>query len=139
MLQWGVSSYLILSFHQSVNGAFARQTVDHHSPDLQGRIAEAHSTHVTGFDFTEHQLIWHLWTVYLYFDVILQLSVKEVKGNRFLEFGILWKRLHFSLRRGTIFKMLSHTRQDDCSKQSWEEPCTLSSSWVRPGSDFIMQ
>lgn len=56
-----------------------------------------------GFDFTEHQLIRHLWTVYLYFDVILQLSVKEVEGNRFLEFGILWKRLYFSLSRGTIF------------------------------------
>lgn len=29
------ASYLILTFHQGVNGAFACFSVDHHSPDLQ--------------------------------------------------------------------------------------------------------
>lgn len=51
-----------------------------------------------------------IYTLYLHFDVIFQLSIEEVKGNRLLKFRILWKRMSdWGERR---FKNTAH-------KQTW--------------------
>lgn len=34
-----------------------------------------------------------MWPLYLHFDVVLQLGVQEVEGNRLLKFRILWERI----------------------------------------------
>lgn len=39
---------------------------------------------------------------YLHFNVILQLSIQEVEGNRLLEFRILWKMWHLMYKYSTF-------------------------------------
>lgn len=52
--------------------------------------------------------------LYLHFDVILQLGVQEVQGDRLLEFRILWGGLDFSSWRESIRKtgLMTNRRND---------------------------
>lgn len=71
--------------------------------------------------------LWAWWvnfhgcTLYLHFNVILQLSIQEVEGNRFLEFRILWKRWHFSLKCELIRTLHTSKPQQDQREQNKEE------------------
>lgn len=43
---------------------------------------------------------------YLHLNVILQLGVQEVEGNRFLEFRILWKMWHLMHKYSTFIPLM---------------------------------
>lgn len=51
-------------------------------------------------------------SLYLHFDVVLQLSIQEVKGDGLLEFWILWRRLDFSLRQKGISRNFKKRRKE---------------------------